>query len=176
MITPYLSFEIYRDKGIGSGADIGSTAQLDSNKTEVLRLLLVLLSKTIYHPPTQLLTLTNPYASHLVHATPRRLVLSLLCSLLNTAMNGGETEGWSGALDRVPYNHLILVRKGEEGRSGLVGLCLGVLCVLLDYQADEARDPGETGSMTGDGATAPTSHSNAFRYFIAKLVSDILPV
>ena len=85
-------------------------------------------------------------------------------------MNGANAiEGWSGMVDRVPYNHLILsARKGdaEGGRAGLVGVCLGVLLALLDYQADEARDP--TAAVVGEAAS-PTSNSNAFRYFVAKL-------
>lgn len=92
-------------------------------------------------------------------------------------MNGEGIEGWSGMVDRVPYNHLILpsVRKGDEGRSGLVALCLGVLCALLDYQADEARDPSldSTANANGEVTASPTSHSNAFRYFLAKLVCSI---
>ena len=91
-------------------------------------------------------------------------------------MNGEGSEGWSGMVDRVPYNHLILasVRKGDEGRPGLISLCLGVLCAVLDYQADEARDPSQESNTNGSAgeanSTSPTSSSNAFRYFVAKLV------
>jgi hypothetical protein len=88
-------------------------------------------------------------------------------------MNSGVTaaEGWGGVVEKTPYNHLILSKLGDEGKVGLVGVCLGVLCVLLDYQAADARDV-VTASLDGalvDGA--PTAHTNAFRYFLAKLVS-----
>ena len=168
----------FRDKGIGSTTSIGSTSQLDANKTEVLRFLLILLSKTIYHAPNSLLTRPNKWAAHIVQSdkTPRRLVLSILCSLLNTAVNqetGGISAGvanWGSVVEKVPYNHLIMARKGEEGRTGLVGLCLDVLCVLLEYQANDPQ-LGETARV--DGLSASSSavlQSNSFRYFLAKLV------
>ncbi|KAF8309828.1 hypothetical protein DL93DRAFT_2044105, partial [Clavulina sp. PMI_390] len=170
------------DKGIGSTTSIGSTSALDSAKTEVLRFLLILLSKTIYHAPNELLARPNKWTAHLVHSesTSRRLVLSILCSLLNTAMDHDGSGNAGGGVasnlnlgsmvERVPYNHLIMARKGEEGRSGLVGLCLGVLCVLLEYQVDDAAPPSEMVVSPG-GAAGPTSaqQSNSFRFFLAKL-------
>jgi hypothetical protein len=169
-----------RDKGIGSTTSIGSTSQLDANKTEVLRFILILLSKTIYHAPNNLLTRPNKWAAHIVQSdkTPRRLVLSILCSLLNTAMNqenGGNSAGvanWGSVVEKVPYNHLIMARKGEEGRTGLVGLCLGVLCVLLEYQVNDPP-PGETARVDGlPASSSAVLQSNSFRYFLAKLVSQ----
>lgn len=68
---------------------------------------------------------------------------------------------------KVPYNHLVF--KGEDARTALVGMCLQVLCVLLDFQSGPARD-----ASAGTGETvvsAPTSKTNAFRYFLAKLAS-----
>ena len=68
---------------------------------------------------------------------------------------------------KVPYNHLVF--KGEDARTALVGICLQVLCVLLDFQSGPARD-----ASAGVGETmtsAPTSKTNAFRYFLAKLAS-----
>ncbi|KDQ20543.1 hypothetical protein BOTBODRAFT_26557 [Botryobasidium botryosum FD-172 SS1] len=160
------------ERGVGSTVDIGSSTMLDNNKTEVLRFLLILLSKTIYISPSTLLTQSNPYADYFARSTQRRLVLSILCSLLNTSMNARD-DGWGlgGVVDKVPYNHLILARKGEEGRSGLVGGCLGALCALLDYQGGSARDVavGDANLSGADVAVAPTPQSNAFRYFLAKL-------
>lgn len=68
---------------------------------------------------------------------------------------------------KVPYNHLVF--KGEDPRTALVGMCLQVLCVLLDFQSGPARD---TSTGTGETVTStPTSKTNAFRYFLAKLAS-----
>lgn len=71
-----------------------------------------------------------------------------------------------GVAGRLPYNHLVF--KGEDPRAILVGHCFQVLCALLDFQSGSARD------VTGSGdnlACAPTPRTNAFRYFLAKLVS-----
>lgn len=72
-----------------------------------------------------------------------------------------------GVAGKLPYNHLVF--KGEDPRSNLVGTCFQVLCVLLDFQGGHARD-----AITGSGVNqgySPTARTNAFRYFLAKLVS-----
>ncbi|KAH7889801.1 high-temperature-induced dauer-formation protein-domain-containing protein [Phlebopus sp. FC_14] len=155
------------EKGVGSTTDPGPSSQYDSNKTEVLRLLLVLFSRQIYVPPISLFSKPSFYTLHVVKKTPRRDVLTLLCSLLNTAMNSSTVTGTTIAsvAGKVPYNHLVF--KGEDPRAALVGMCLQVLCALLDFQSGPAKD---TTSASGDSSSsAPTAQTNAFRYFLAKL-------
>ncbi|KAF8226171.1 hypothetical protein L208DRAFT_1501899 [Tricholoma matsutake] len=156
------------EKGIGSTADPGPSHTYDNNKTEVLRLLLVLLSRQIYVPPGSMFSKPSLYSLHLVQKTPRRHILTILCSLLNTAMNSssftdGSIGGMAGSMaGKLPYNHLVF--KGEDPRSNLVGICFQVLCVLLDFQAGHAKD-----AVTGLGVNSPTARTNTFRYFLAKL-------
>lgn len=161
---PYL-IAIYREKGVGSTTDLGPTQGLESHKTEVLRLLLVLLSRQIYTSPSQMLTNPSIYTLQLVQKTQRRDVLTLLCSLINTAMNSppAPLTTISGVTGRLPYNHLVF--KGEDLRQGLVNTCLQVLCVLLDFQSGSARD-----TVLANGESSPTIKTNAFRYYLAKLV------
>jgi len=156
-----------RQKGIGSTADLGPSHAYDGNKAEVLRLLLVLLSRQIYVPPASLLSKPSLYTLHLVQGTPRRDVLTVLCSLLNTAMNSAASNNSIGGMaGKLPYNHLVF--KGEDPRSNLVGICFQVLCVLLDFQSGSARDHMMT---SGECQTSiPTARTNAFRYFMVKLV------
>lgn len=150
------------EKGIGSTVSIGNTAELDRNKTEVLRecmtrlkltkgFLTILLSTTIYTSPHALSNTPNPPLEHLTHALERRLVLSLLCSLLNTSLAPLAT----GVTGQIPYNHLI--SNAAEERRTLVRSCFTVLLVALDYQRDAGLQMGER-------------DENAFRYFISKLV------
>ncbi|KAI0318359.1 high-temperature-induced dauer-formation protein-domain-containing protein [Amylostereum chailletii] len=96
------------EKGIGSTVDPGPNHIYDSNKTEVLRLLLVILSRQIYSPPSALFTSPSLYSLHFVQKTPRRDVLTILCSLLNIAMNSPQTHTnmVAGVTGRLPYNHL----------------------------------------------------------------------
>lgn len=158
---------LQREKGVGSTVDPGPSQVYESNKTEVLRLLLVLLSRQIYVPPSALFTSSSLYTLHFVQQTPRRDVLTVLCSLLNTAMNPPHSSGTNlmgGMAGKLPYNHLVF--KGEDPRAILVGTCLQTLCVLLDFQSGSARDVS-----IGEGQhLGPTAKTNAFRYFIAKLV------
>ncbi len=157
-----------REKGVGSTADPGPGQAFENNRTEVLRTLLVLFSKQIYAPPSALFTSPSLYTLHFVQHSPRRDVLTILCSLLNTAMNAPHAVNHNligGVTGKLPYNHLMF--KGEDTKANLVGMCLEVLCVLLDFQSGSARDiPANDGE-----SSAPTARTNAFRYFIAKLVS-----
>ncbi|KDR73482.1 hypothetical protein GALMADRAFT_227930 [Galerina marginata CBS 339.88] len=152
------------EKGIGSANSLGNTAMYDSNKTEVLRLLLVLLSRQIYIPAASLFTNPSLFALHIVQKMPRRDVLTILCSLLNTALNSSKTDTITiGTIaGKLPYNHLVF--KGEDPRTTLITTSLQVLCVLLDFQSGPARDHAMDGQII-----SPAPKSNTFRYFIMKL-------
>jgi hypothetical protein len=160
---------VTREKGIGSTRDLGPNNTYDNNKIEVLRLFLVLLSRQIYVPPASLLSKPSLYTLYLVQKTPRRDVLTILCSLLNTAMNSpfANATGIGSMAGKLPYNHLVF--KGEDPRSTLISLCLQVLCVLLDFQSGSAKD--RLVSNPEGQAHTPAANTNAFRYFLAKLVS-----
>ncbi|GBE82466.1 hypothetical protein SCP_0408500 [Sparassis crispa] len=153
------------EKGVGSTVDPGPSHAFENNKTEVLRLLLVLLSRQIYAPPASLFSSPSLYSLHFVQHIPRRHVLTVLCSLLNTIMNSSHSDHnlMGTVAGRLPYNHLVF--KGEDPRATLVATCFQVLCVLLDFQSGSARDAVSNDSQT----TAPTAKTNTFRYFIAKL-------
>ncbi|KAI6150862.1 high-temperature-induced dauer-formation protein-domain-containing protein [Pisolithus tinctorius] len=156
------------EKGVGSTVDTGPNAQYDSNKIEVLRLLLVLFSRQIYVSPASLFIKPSFYTLHMVRKTPRRDVLTLLCSLLNTILNSSTSNNLTIAsvAGKVPYNHLVF--KGEDSRIALVGMCLQVLCALLDFQSGPAKD-AVSGNDENTSTSMPTAQTNAFRYFIAKL-------
>lgn len=165
----YLHYGI-RERGIGSTSSQGNNPVFDNNKTEVLRLMLVLLSRQIYIPASALFTSPSLYSLYLVQKLPRRDVLTILCSLLNTAMNSTTTDVITiGTIaGKLPYNHLVF--KGEDPRSTLITTCLQVLCVLLDFQSGTATD------AVTEGHTSPSLKTNAFRYFIMKLVSKVEPL
>lgn len=159
-----------REKGVGSTVDPGPSQAYEGNKTEVLRLLLVLLSKQIYAPSSALFISPCRYSLHFVQHTSRRDVLTILCSLINTAMNSGHPSGthlMGNVAGRLPYNHLVF--KGEDSRANLVSMCFQVLCILLDFQSGSARDATTTHGE--NQFSAPSARTNAFRYFVAKLVS-----
>lgn len=115
---------------------------------------MILLSSTIYTPPHALPTTPNQPLSHLTHSLERRLVLSLLCSLLNTSLVVTKPN----TVGQLPYNHLI--SKAAEEKRTLIRACLMTLLVALDHQ-EPKREEG-----MGEG-----KEENAFRYFVSKLVS-----
>ena len=158
-----------REKGVGTTTDPGPSQPYESNRTEVLRLLLVLFSKQIYAPPVSLFTTPSIYTLHFVQRTPRRDVLTILCSLINTVMNsalGNNNHLISGVAGKLPYNHLVF--KGEDVRLTLISETLQVICSLLDFQSGGARDISL--DPLDPLSSAPTAKTNAFRYFLSKLV------
>jgi len=83
-------------------------------------------------------------------------------------MNSSTTETITigNIAGKLPYNHLVF--KGEDPRITLITTCLQVLCVVLDFQSGAARDSNV------DGQAVPSAKTNAFRYFVVKLVSCVL--
>ena len=127
--------------------------------------LLILLSTTIYTPPHALPTTPNLPLQHLTHSLERRLILSLLCSFLNTSLTTSRAStGLGGMTGSLPYNHLI--SKGADERRTLVRGCMMVLLVALDYHAPKGVGSEAMGEKD----------ENSFRYFISKLVSYVFIV
>jgi hypothetical protein len=155
---------IYRDKGIGSNNAVTSNTYHDGNRIEILRLLLILLSRPIYTMPSALLSTPSFYSLQFVQKTPRRHVLAVLCSLINTVYRRESRNSLATMKDKLPYNHLVF--KAQDPKNHLVSLCLQVLCAVLDFQSGTARDKATAATDTA----MPTARTNAFRHFIAKLV------
>jgi hypothetical protein len=170
------------EKGVGSTQSIGSTSDLDKNKAEMLQFLCILVSSTIYTPPHALPYAHNRGLQYLTHSLERRLVLSLLCSWLNTSLSSNSSN-WG---EQLPYNHL-LSKSGEDRRT-LVKMSLMTLLVALDHwEIDQSRSPIEppvfgAGPATSTSTMPPANSAdsdnkkteNAFRYFVSKLVSFVV--
>ncbi|KGB74694.2 hypothetical protein CNBG_0532 [Cryptococcus deuterogattii R265] len=168
------------ERGVGSTIKIGSSPELDRNKTEVLRFLLILLSSPLYTPPTSLTTTPNPPLFTLTHTLERRLVLSLLCSFLNTSLTrdpadttgpGGSSGGLAGivgGLGKLGSLGGLGLRAGEE-RKTLVRLCMSVLLVALDYKMEGGAGAGHETVTGGGPVMGEGKEENAFRYFLSKL-------
>ena len=118
--------------------------------------LIILLSTTIYTPAHALQTTINLPLEHLTHSLERRLVLSLLCSFLNTSLTPSNST--TGIGSQLPYNHLI--SKAVDDRRTLVRASFTMLLVALDYRREDLTQMGEG------------KDENAFRYFISKLVCN----
>ena len=109
---------------MGSSTHIASTGDNDEHRTEVLRLLLVLLSRSMYVPPAQILAKKDRWLHCVAGKTERKVVLALLCSLLNTACKFNPLN-WN-----IPYKYTVFP---SDTREQLIVTCLRSLLVILDY-------------------------------------------
>ncbi|KAF8940484.1 hypothetical protein BGZ58_006156 [Dissophora ornata] len=167
------------ETGIGSSKPIGTSKDLDDNRTEILRLLLVLFSRSMYIPPSVITTTDNPWIDAVVTGSDRQTTLAILCSLVNSALKYNPSR-WG-----LPYNHVVL----NDQRELLVMLCLQIIVVLLDYQviAKVHSVSGNTVGRSGEHLTSadsvPTAppptpfpgmecestSKNQFRYYLSRL-------
>ncbi|CEP09657.1 hypothetical protein [Parasitella parasitica] len=138
------------ENGVGSTIPISTYKDNETNRTEVLRLLTVLLSKSMYVPPAQLLSKEDHWLRYVAVKLERKVVLVILCSLMNTVCNYDPT-GW------VPYNHVVQGGPREQ----LVSFCLTSLLILLDYrspqQAELMRHHDQAASPTSAATDLPAS-------------------
>ena len=132
-------------KGVGCTTPMSSSREMENNRTEILRLLLTLSSKSLYMPSHILPIKGVKVVTYITTCPDKQLVLSLLCSQLNTALN------YNPATWRVPYDHVVY----KDPKQILVSYSLQFLLVLLLYTAPET------------GGAAP--QKNYFRHFLGRL-------
>ncbi|KAF2851919.1 hypothetical protein T440DRAFT_393236 [Plenodomus tracheiphilus IPT5] len=131
--------------GVGCNTPVASTKEYESNRTEILRLLLTLASKSMYMSAGILPVKGVKAITYLATCPDKQVVLSVLCSLLNTTLK------YNPATWRVPYDHVVF----KDQRQVLVTYCVQLLLVLILYPIPE---PGN--------GPAP---KNFFRHFLGRL-------
>ena len=157
-IESRVNFVIW-ETGVGSSVPIGSSRDNDVNRTEVLRLLAVLLSRSMYTTPSQIVSKDDPWLNYIVSKTERKIVLAFLCSMINTACKFNPM-GWTA----VPYNHIMYT----DPREQLVALCLRALLIVLDYRSPELLQQLYVENDTTEDH-AESINENAFRFYLSKL-------
>ncbi|KAL1957022.1 hypothetical protein VTO42DRAFT_6399 [Malbranchea cinnamomea] len=130
--------------GIGCNTAMGSNKELENNRCEVLRLLLTFASKSMYTPLNTLPVQGVKAITYLVTCSEKKLVLSVLCSLLNTTIK--YNTPW-----RVPYDHVVW----KDPKQTFVIYCLQFLLTLILYPIPE------------DGRGVPPK--NYYRHFLGRL-------
>ncbi|KIW68334.1 hypothetical protein PV04_04287 [Phialophora macrospora] len=113
--------------GVGCKSSIPTSKELESNRCEVLRLLLTLSSKAMYMPSNILPVQGVRPITYLATCPDKQIVLSVLCSLINTTIKA-NVGSW-----RLPYDHM--VRK--DSQQTLVVYSLQLLLTLLLYPVPE---------------------------------------
>ncbi|CEI93251.1 hypothetical protein RMCBS344292_07490 [Rhizopus microsporus] len=158
------------ETGVGCSTPIGSSRDNDMNRIEVLRLLTVLLSKSMYTTPTQIISKEDRWLTYMITKIEKKIVLAFLCSMINISCKYNPL-GWTV----VPYNHIMF----SDPRELLVGHCLRILLIILDYRLPLIRNTSSTDVIVEkieDLNLSPTqndgqveSSDNIYRYYLSKL-------
>ncbi|SNX86710.1 uncharacterized protein MEPE_05419 [Melanopsichium pennsylvanicum] len=156
------------EAGVGSSVDLqGTTRSHVSNRVEVLRLLLVLLSKGIYIPAHKQSSVVDLALKLAVQGLDRVIMLPLLCSLINTSITNARnsTSAWLG----LPSISGLVGGSNDEVRTTLVTMSLQILDILLTY---DVPLPGESDTVSLSTVGRPNpgpAGRNVFRFYLSKL-------
>ncbi|KAI9268708.1 high-temperature-induced dauer-formation protein-domain-containing protein, partial [Sporodiniella umbellata] len=146
------------ETGVGCSTPIGSSRDNDTNRAEVLRLLTVLLSKSMYTTPSHIVSRKDPWLDFITAKIEKKLVLAFLCSMINISCKYNPLS-WTV----VPYNHIMF----NDPRESLVAHCLRILLIVLDH------GPAKAEKTVRVGPEDPTHHTdsadNIFRHYFSKL-------
>lgn len=131
------SCEYIWEAGVGFAQSQARHPALDSNRTELLKVLLTCFSETMYNPPTDLAVTPNRWIQYST-SSENRHALPLFTSLLNTVC-AYDPVGFG-----VPYNHLLFTDSLEP----LVDVALQILIVTLDHDIScgTGEDEGAVGN------------------------------
>ncbi|KAF7542517.1 hypothetical protein G7Z17_g11501 [Cylindrodendrum hubeiense] len=139
-----VTFAIWQS-GVGCNTTVATTKEYESNRSEILRLLLTLTGQSMYMTAGVLPSRGVRALTHLCSCAEKQVVLSVLCSLLNTTLK------YNPATWRVPYNTLVF----KDGKEMLVTYSLQFLLVLLLYPIPESP--------------SNPSPKNFYRHFLGRL-------
>lgn len=78
-----VSYAIWQS-GVGCNTPVGTSKEFESNRCEILRLLLTLTSKSMYMSANMLPVVGIKAITYITTCPEKQVVLSVLCSLLNT--------------------------------------------------------------------------------------------
>ncbi|KAI1175509.1 high-temperature-induced dauer-formation protein-domain-containing protein [Nemania sp. FL0916] len=141
---PKVTYAIWQS-GVGCNTAVPTTREYESNRCEILRLILTLASQSMYMSPNLLPTKGIKALTYICTCPDKQVVLSVLCSLLNTTLK------YNPASWRVPINTLVF----KDPKEVLVTYTLQFLLVVLLYPIPELP-------------TSPTP-KNYFRHFLGRL-------
>ncbi|KAI0193999.1 high-temperature-induced dauer-formation protein-domain-containing protein [Xylaria flabelliformis] len=141
---PKVTYAIWQS-GVGCNTVVPTTKEFESNRCEILRLLLTLASQSMYMSPNLLPTKGTKALTYICTCPDKQVVLSVLCSLLNTTLK------YNPASWRVPINTLVF----KDPKEVLVTYTLQFLLVILLYPIPE----------TSAGLTP----KNYYRHFLGRL-------
>ncbi|KAK0383574.1 hypothetical protein NLU13_9485 [Sarocladium strictum] len=116
--------------GVGCNTAVATTKEYESNRAEILRLLLTLAGQSLYMAPGVLPQQGVRALTYICTCSDKQIVLSVLCSLLNTTLK------YNPATWRVPYNTLVF----KDAKQVLVTYSLQLLLAVLVYPIPESSE------------------------------------
>ncbi|KXH57729.1 high-temperature-induced dauer-formation protein [Colletotrichum salicis] len=140
---PKVTYAIWQS-GVGCNTSVATTKEFESNRSEILRLLLTMTSQSMYMSSNMLPQQGIRALTHICTCPDKQVVLSVLCSLLNTTLK------YNPATWRVPYNTLVF----KDEKQILVTYTLQLLLVFLLYPIPEQNG---------------TTPKNYYRHFLGRL-------
>nr|XP_022916431.1 protein HID1 [Onthophagus taurus] len=147
------SCEYIWEAGVGFAQSPTRNPHLDSNRTELLKLLMTCFSETMYQPPIDIAHSPNKWIAYFT-SPENRHALPMFTSLLNTVC-AYDPVGLG-----VPYNHLIF----SDSLEPLVEACLQILIVTLDH------DTSSGGSVENE--TEVATPDNLFINYLSRIHRD----
>lgn len=141
---PKVTYSIWQS-GVGCNTAVSTSGDVESRRMEILRLLLTMSSKSMYTPANVLPVQGVKAITYITTLEEKQIVLTLLCSLLNTALK------YNPATWRVPYDHMVF----KDTKQVFVTYCLQLLLVLVLYPVPDS--------------TSGIPQKNSFRHFLGKL-------
>lgn len=99
--------------GVGCNTTVATTKEYESNRSEVLRLLLTLAGQSMYMNPAVLPNRGVRALTHMCTCPDKKVVLSVICSLLNTVSTAALSTG-SGQANHRCHSHSNTTRRRGE--------------------------------------------------------------
>ncbi|VUZ41805.1 unnamed protein product [Hymenolepis diminuta] len=152
------SCEYIWEAGVGFAQSPAPNAQHDANRTEIIRLLLVCFSETMYLTQSEARSEVNKWIAFF-SGPENRHVLPLFTSLLNVVC------AYNPSSSSLPYNHLMFT----DSREPLVEVALQVLCVTLEADTHnlDSMEKRRLNSSTSDD-----SGTNLFLNYLSRIHRD----
>ncbi|XP_057322208.1 protein HID1 [Microplitis mediator] len=147
------SCEYIWEAGVGFAHSPPRYPHLDSNRTELLKLLLTCFSETMYNPPNDSVFVPNKWIHYLTSAENHN-ALPMFTSLLNTVC------AYNPVGLGVPYNHLLFTDSLEP----LVDVALQILIVTLDHDV--------SGGVASASEELSMSADNLFINYLSRIHRD----
>ncbi|CAB3359160.1 Hypothetical predicted protein [Cloeon dipterum] len=151
------SCEFIWESGVGAALSLPYNAAHDSNRTELLKLLLTCFSETMYYEPSDSGSgQVNRWVSHFT-SPENRHALPVFTSLLNVCCSYDPV-----GLGLVPYNHLIF----NDSREPLVETALQILIATLDHEGLP------NSSANADQSQQNANQDNLFINYLSRIHRD----